>query len=195
MAPARALVVLDVDGWNIILLQCEEHTQLAKMIFDDILDLRSAVRVRFYFFKVNSTPNTTATFAQSVFPSANYPSVRVRAGIVPSCFPTAFPFFFFLILSFFLCLLRFVVACTFLFLARVLIAVDIAWPSHLGCVCNVSSLSRSLWPQSPSLCCSCCSHINSHNQVRGHRTGFSHSGAEENPREKTQTNQRWYRVG
>ena len=26
--------------------------------------------------------------------------------------------------------------------------------------------------------CSCCSHINSHNQVRGHRTGASHSGAE-----------------
>ena len=34
---------------------------------------------------------------------------------------------------------------------------------------------------------SCCSHINSHNQVRGHRTGSSHSGAEEYPREKTQT--------
>ena len=30
-----------------------------------------------------------------------------------------------------------------------------------------------------------------HNQVRGHRTGSSHSGAEEYPREKTQTNQRW----
>ena len=30
----------------------------------------------------------------------------------------------------------------------------------------------------------CCSHINSHNQVRGHRTGSSHSGAEEYPREK-----------
>ena len=28
-------------------------------------------------------------------------------------------------------------------------------------------------------CCCCCSHINSHNQVRGHRTGSSHSGAEE----------------
>ena len=36
-------------------------------------------------------------------------------------------------------------------------------------------------------CCCCCSHINSHNQVRGHRTGSSHSGAEEYPREKTQT--------
>ena len=33
-------------------------------------------------------------------------------------------------------------------------------------------------------CCCCCSHINSHNQVRGHRTGSSHSGAEEYPREK-----------
>ena len=30
----------------------------------------------------------------------------------------------------------------------------------------------------------CCSHINSRNQIRGHRTGFSHSGAEEYPREK-----------
>ena len=33
-------------------------------------------------------------------------------------------------------------------------------------------------------CCCCCSHINSHNQVRGHRTGSSHSGAEEYPTEK-----------
>ena len=38
----------------------------------------------------------------------------------------------------------------------------------------------------------CCSHINSHNKVRGHRTGSSHSGAEEHPSEKSQTNQRWY---
>ena len=30
----------------------------------------------------------------------------------------------------------------------------------------------------------CCPHINSHNQVRGHRIGSSHSGAEEYPREK-----------
>ena len=38
-------------------------------------------------------------------------------------------------------------------------------------------------------CCRCCSHINSHNQVLGHRTGSSHSGAEEYPMEKhTQTN-------
>ena len=29
--------------------------------------------------------------------------------------------------------------------------------------------------------CCCCSHINSHKQVRGHRTGSSHSGAEEYP--------------
>ena len=37
-------------------------------------------------------------------------------------------------------------------------------------------------------CCFCCrSHINSHNQVRGHRIGSSHSGAEEYPRGKTQT--------
>ena len=42
-------------------------------------------------------------------------------------------------------------------------------------------------------CCCCCSHINSHNQVRGHRTGSSHSGAEEYPRENTHTTQaRWY---
>ena len=31
---------------------------------------------------------------------------------------------------------------------------------------------------------SCCSHINSHNPVCGHRTGSSDSGAEEYPREK-----------
>ena len=30
----------------------------------------------------------------------------------------------------------------------------------------------------------CCSHINSHNQVRGHRKGSSYSGAAEYPREK-----------
>ena len=30
-------------------------------------------------------------------------------------------------------------------------------------------------------CCCCCSHVNSHNQVRGHRTSSSHSGAEEYP--------------
>ena len=41
-------------------------------------------------------------------------------------------------------------------------------------------------------CCCCCSHINSHNQVRGHRTGSSYSGAEEYPRKKARTNQRWY---
>ena len=37
----------------------------------------------------------------------------------------------------------------------------------------------------------CCSHKKSHNQVRGHRTGSSHSGAEEYPRGKTKK-QRWY---
>ena len=31
-----------------------------------------------------------------------------------------------------------------------------------------------------------------HNQARGHRTASSHPGAEEYPREQTQTNQRWY---
>ena len=38
----------------------------------------------------------------------------------------------------------------------------------------------------------CCSHIiNSHDQVRGHRSGSSHSGAEEYPRGNT-NNPRWY---
>ena len=40
-----------------------------------------------------------------------------------------------------------------------------------------------------------CSHINSHNQIRGHRTGSSHSGVEECgsiPQGKTQANQKWY---
>ena len=36
-------------------------------------------------------------------------------------------------------------------------------------------------------CCCCCFHINSHNLVRGLRTGSSHSGVEEYPRKKTQT--------
>ena len=41
-------------------------------------------------------------------------------------------------------------------------------------------------------CCGCCcSHINSHNQVRGHRTGSSYSGAEGYPKGKTLTKQRW----
>ena len=45
---------------------------------------------------------------------------------------------------------------------------------------------------SPHTCCRCCcSHINSHNQVRGHRTGSSHSGAEEYSRGNTH-NPRWY---
>ena len=54
-----------------------------------------------------------------------------------------------------------------------------ATPSLLTCYC--------------CCCCCCCSHINSHNQARGHRTGSSHSGAEEYPRENTHThNPRWY---
>ena len=41
-----------------------------------------------------------------------------------------------------------------------------------------------------SFCCfCCCSQIPSHNQGRGDRTGSSHPGAEEYPREETQTNQ------
>ena len=47
-------------------------------------------------------------------------------------------------------------------------------------------------PRAGGCCCCCCCHINSHNHVRGHRTGSSHSGAEEYPREKKQTDQRWY---
>ena len=51
----------------------------------------------------------------------------------------------------------------------------------LQCVeSDVDSLAASLLLM--SYCCY--SHINSHNQVRGHRTGSSHSGAEEYPREK-----------
>ena len=44
-----------------------------------------------------------------------------------------------------------------------------------------------LWP-------CCCSHINSHNQVRGHRTSCSHSGAEEYPRENTHATQGGTRI-
>ena len=47
------------------------------------------------------------------------------------------------------------------------------------------------------ICCCCCSYIltliiNSHNQVRGHRTGSSHSGAEENIPGKNTNNPTWY---
>ena len=56
----------------------------------------------------------------------------------------------------------------------------------------VSCGSSSAAAYSICICCCCCSHINSHNQVRGHRTGSSHSGAEEYPREIPQTSQRWY---
>ena len=42
-------------------------------------------------------------------------------------------------------------------------------------------------PSTTLNCCCCCSHINSHNQVRGHRTGSSHSGEEEHPTKKTPT--------
>ena len=43
-------------------------------------------------------------------------------------------------------------------------------------------------------CCCCCCNIKSHNQVRSHRTGSSHSGAEEYPRENTHTTQRGTRI-
>ena len=45
-------------------------------------------------------------------------------------------------------------------------------------------------PNISTCCCCCCySHINSHDQVRGYRTNSSHSGAEEYPREISQTTQ------
>ena len=61
---------------------------------------------------------------------------------------------------------------------------------QITCVCNVHLccvIFRDDRVRLGGSCCCCCSHINSHNQVRGHRTGSSHSGAEEYPREKTQT--------
>ena len=45
-------------------------------------------------------------------------------------------------------------------------------------VIDVERLEGEVMP----LCC-CCSHFNSHNQARGHRTGSSHSRAEEYPSE------------
>ena len=42
--------------------------------------------------------------------------------------------------------------------------------------------SESASPCCCCCCCCCCSHIHSHNQVRGHRTGSSHSGVEEHSR-------------
>ena len=41
-----------------------------------------------------------------------------------------------------------------------------------------------------SYCCGCCSAINLHIEVRGHRTGLSHSGAEKYPREKHKRTER-----
>ena len=43
-------------------------------------------------------------------------------------------------------------------------------------------------------CCCCCCQINSHNQVRGHRTGSRHSGAEEYRKENTHTTQGGTRI-
>ena len=62
--------------------------------------------------------------------------------------------------------------------------------SYLQAVCD-APIARVVEcvPLSRIVVCCCCSHINSHNQVRGHRTGSSHSGAEEYPREKTHTTQ------
>ena len=55
---------------------------------------------------------------------------------------------------------------------------------------HVESINYPSTEGTPLHCC--CSRSNSHYQVRGHRTGSSHSGAEEYPREKAQTSQRWY---
>ena len=61
--------------------------------------------------------------------------------------------------------------------------------------CDCGGVAAAVLPQAVAsyivrcgLCC--CSHVNSHNQVRGSETGFSHSGAEEHPGKK-RTNQMW----
>ena len=64
----------------------------------------------------------------------------------------------------------------------------------LSCVClkyrYVITAALRIFSQSRGVssiclpCCCCCSHINSHNRVRGHRTGSSHFGAEEYPEKK-----------
>ena len=59
-------------------------------------------------------------------------------------------------------------------------------------MCKLNSHGRE-YPLNYGIDC-CCPHITSHNEVRGHKTGFSHSGAEEYPREKHKTNQRWYNL-
>ena len=66
-----------------------------------------------------------------------------------------------------------------------------AWPNQFGVF--AISMSRLFFTTHRARCCCCCSHINSHNQVRGHRTGSSHSGAEEYPSQGKNThNPRWY---
>ena len=47
--------------------------------------------------------------------------------------------------------------------------------------------------QTAEVGCCCRSDINSNKKVRDHRTGSSHSGADEYPRGKTRTNQMWYK--
>ena len=56
---------------------------------------------------------------------------------------------------------------------------------------TVYMIIQVVYPVSGPHCSHTCCHINSHNQVRGHRTGSIHSG-EEYRREKTQTSRRWY---
>ena len=62
----------------------------------------------------------------------------------------------------------------------------------IGGVCRKTQIQRAMYYSArftawytgtvcSCCCCCCCSHINSNNQVHGHRTGSSHSGAEEYP--------------
>ena len=60
---------------------------------------------------------------------------------------------------------------------------------------ELAPLVRNVLDASCRFCCYCCcfcSHFKCDNQVRVHRTRSSYSGAEEYPRERTQTTQRWY---
>ena len=67
------------------------------------------------------------------------------------------------------------------------------WNGWNGTRLSAFARSTPTWFVS-DVCCCCCSHINSHNQVRGKRTGSSHSGAEEYPNWTSDPNSRsWHK--
>ena len=74
-------------------------------------------------------------------------------------------------------------------------AYDVALPgSHDNARLDLAGTESMLTADTDAHYHYCCSHINSHNQVRGHRTASSHSGAAEYPRKNTHTTQGGTRI-